>query len=67
MYNSRVLDFLKQSCTGMTTEELKAKCEREGVKDWLKELKKLKDSRFVRVDRRPFKPALLKATPLAFA
>lgn len=67
MSGSRVLDFLKQSCTGMTTAELKAKCEREKVKDWLSELKKLKEQGLVRVDRRILAPALLKATPLAFA
>ena len=66
MSDSKVLGFLKQSCTGMTTAELRAKCEREEVKNWLAELKQLKDNGLVRVDRKFLRPALLKATPQAF-
>lgn len=65
MSESRILNFLKQSCTGMTTAELKSKCEEEGVRDWLAELKKLKEEEYVRIDQRLPKP-VLKATPKAF-
>lgn len=66
MSDSKVLSFLKKSCIGMTVAELKAKCEEEGIKNWLSELKKLKDDGYIRTDERIPKP-VLKATPKAFA
>lgn len=65
MFDSKVLDFLKQSCVGMTTVELRAKCEDENIKNWLSELKKLKDDGYVRIDERLPKP-VLKATSKAW-
>ncbi|MDP1710211.1 MAG: hypothetical protein Q8L28_01215 [bacterium] len=66
MSDSKVLGFLKQSCTGMTTAELKAKCEEEGIKNWLSELKRLKDEEIVKIKHRLSAPALLKCTEKAW-
>ena len=62
---STVLDILKQSCCGLSREELLEKAGVENISRPLKELKVLVKQGLARIDQSP-PPARFKATNLAF-
>jgi hypothetical protein len=60
-----VLRVVKQSCTGITEEELKRKCLEEGLTQWKDDLDKLESEGLVRRDSFPL-PERIKPTNKAF-